>query len=384
MPFDGGAAHRIKPVGPWRLDRGHGLARGLAFLVPLLEGGGSAFDLVTGTAVALNTGGAWTRKVGGVGVQGDGTNASMASPSVANTAALLPTSDGAGAGDFTLAMVHAIAAGATRAYSLNHGNVADAFRRAALIVNGTDQNTNSSGNWCLNTISTTGNNSNLATSGGTHVNGGLHIIGARRFAAAAEADLWQDGAQIVGRTAYTNRDINAAGSNQRLALGARGDTLTTLPLASGQPVFLLAGWNRALDDTELRCLPFTIWQLLHPMAGWGAPGFKAAGGSTTPQAIAASATGAAVMNKSVGKPLTTMGTAIAGAVRVTLVGLAAVATTMVALLRVLVPGAAIRPARATVGDDAAIVAATVDRAATMATARDVAAVTVTLADTAAG
>ena len=56
-----GTRWNIKPPLGYEIDRDHHLARGLIFFAPLWEGSGpAAYDLVTGTALAINAGPSWS------------------------------------------------------------------------------------------------------------------------------------------------------------------------------------------------------------------------------------------------------------------------------------------------------------------------------------
>lgn len=394
MPFDGGAPHLGKPEGRWELDRGFALARGLAFLFPLFEGGGDARDLVTGTVLARVGATAWTRSVPGAITDGDGTNGHFR---VGSGYTPIVTSDGVGAGDFTMVALVNAAAVASAQYVISQRQSGSA--QANLAVNASQSGgstTASSGRLSFATNAGAGFTQASALS---IIDGTWRWIAGRR--SGSTLTVWSGpltGVMSNLASATASHDIQNA--SQGFGLGCAGNSATTFPYPDG--LALAAGWNRALDDDEMRDVPWIIWHLLAPPADWGAPAFKAPGGGTTvPQAASASATATATNARRTAKgiavaqslaPSTRRAVAkrIDGASASVLAiakrigksaGLAA--GTVASAVAALLGGIVTRPASALPADAPATVCAAADRAATSASPEDAAATLLATGDSAA-
>ena len=314
MPFDG-TPHLIKPEGIWALDRGHPLARGLAFFLACTEGGGNPIDLVTGDAWTRASGVVWAR--GRHGLELDGVTGGVAQgPNDA-----IGTSDGAGTGNFSVAVLANPSAAAT-IKALYYQRLAGGEQGGILAnCSGSTTPTVSSGTILFATA--VGSN-NTEVSVASAIDGEYHLWCGVRSGTTLTLD--EDGAQI-GTTSGTVRDI-ANGSEAWF--GARNAAMGL----TERGVFCVA-WNRALSAQERRNLPWAIWQLLAQPSEFGVAGFKAPGGTTFNQALTASSTATASLIKQVGKPLTASSTATAvlEALKVVLVALTAAASATATLVK---------------------------------------------------
>lgn len=270
MPFDG-----MPPSGypitwgtkprkwAWRRDRLHpqalGLLRGCAFLLPLWEGaGGSTFDLIHGDKFDTFKGTGtefqeWKGHRRGL-MSHAAPVASYRNHFTRTGADRFNTSNGAGTGDFTLLGLAAPRAqasfrviigltgggGGTQCYLMPNGdNTSGVFR--LWTYDGT-----------LTTLDT--------TSTGGLINGNPHCwIGTR---AGPLHTIYGDGQVLAGPSSLTARDVITGDGTDVMRVGGRhGEQLDA---AFEDPIFMVAGWNRALTDAEARFLSRYPYALILP------------------------------------------------------------------------------------------------------------------------
>ena len=176
------------------------------------------------------------------------------------------TSDGAGAGDFTmLVLANPTAGGGAVQHLVAHKNDAagSPFAQAAILANGSDTGAYSSGSLALLTYYYPGSTGVMLAGG---IDGGYHVFVAVRRSGVLE--LHVDGV-FRAAAAGTVRNILQTASRYT-AVGSRGNGTTE---ASSARITFAAEWDRALELDEIVALgsPRALWQLLQPRLIWVPP-----------------------------------------------------------------------------------------------------------------
>lgn len=215
--------------------------QGLAFLTV----GGSPVDLARGQVSTLPV----FNKVGQVGPGLTAQSTTTAAARYATSA--ITTSDGAGTGDFTFAVMANVDSAAGRQGLISQDVNAGAQEQTYIVANANAALATTPGSVMFGTFATTF----TAVDSAGAINGKMRtFIGVRR---GTTLELWADGV-LLNSVSGTIRDIHAAGSGV-----AVGGLYAYTGYGCSASIPFAAGWNRALSATEVRALSLNPLQMFN-------------------------------------------------------------------------------------------------------------------------
>jgi hypothetical protein len=169
----------------------------------------------------------------------------------------ITTSDGAGTGDFTMASIVNVAAGAGAQYFLSQRRNTTPLVQANLVAGRTRTNTNSNGTISIQ-IRTTGSFTDGASTASGITDGAYHLWSGVRSGTAFA--IYQDGVDVTNNSGTSAATI--LDSTQKLSVGNLGDNDAT-GITCNQ--VLAACWNRSLSAQEQAWLYTEPFALLKPV-----------------------------------------------------------------------------------------------------------------------